>query len=308
MQKDVLVFFSYRSHKSGYIEMLFSEMAKQAASAQDLQLYRGALKELIIQVKNGKLSITEALTGRDLASFDAVYFELWYKAQQQALAAGTYLERRKVPFFTKEVLRTLPDTKLGEFALLSDNGLPLPDTFVSSKRQTLSHFKTNPPIAYPIIVKAATGFGGRKNYLVHTYKELKAVYQEHPTDIFIIQEFIPNEYDYRCLMLGGEIKVIIKRQRQGETHLNNTSKGAETALIDPASLSPEQVRDVKKAATLLHREDLSGVDLLFDSETGQHYILEVNQAPQIETGAHVPEKTAALLAYMRERAERRQHE
>jgi len=298
MPKDVLVFFSYRSHKSGYIEMLFEAMATQAASAHDIRLHRGALKELVIRIVDNKLSVTESLTGRDLASFDAVYFELWYKAQQQALAAGAYLDRKKVPFFAKEVLRVLPNTKLGEFAILSDNELPLPDTFVSSKRQTLAQFKTNPPLAYPIIVKSSTGFGGRKNYLVHSYKELKAVYKAHPDDIFIIQAFIPNEYDYRCLMLGGEIEVVIKRQRQGDTHLNNASKGAETTLIDPATLTPEQIRDVKKAATLLHREDLSGVDLLFDAKTGQHYILEVNQAPQIETGAHVPTKTAALLRYI----------
>lgn len=303
MKKDVLVFFSFQSHKSGYIEMLFSQMAKQAAQAHDLQLHRGALKELVVQVIDGRLSVIESLTGRDIASFDAVYFELWYKAQQQALAAGTYLDRHNVPFFAREVVRVLPDTKLGEFAALSDNGLPLPKTFVSSKRQTLAHFKTNPPIPYPIIVKSSTGFGGRKNYLVHNYKELQAVYKEHPQDVFIIQEFIPNEYDYRCLMLGGEIAVIIKRQRQGDTHLNNASKGAQTEVIDPATLTAEQAEDVKKAARLVHREDLSGVDLLFNSETGQHYILEVNQAPQIETGAHVPVKTAALLAYIRQHVE-----
>lgn len=303
MQKDALIFFSFRSHKSGYIETLFAEMAKHAASKQGLSLHRGALKELVVRIHNNQLLVTESLTGRDLASFDVVYFELWYKAQQQALAAATYLTRKGVPFFTKETTQITPITKLGEMSVLSDQGLPLPETFVSSKHETLKAFKKNPPLAYPVIVKAVGGFGGRKNYLVHSFTALKDVYRAHPDDTFVVQEFIPNDFDYRCLMIGGEIVAIIKRQRGEGTHLNNASKGSATTLLDASVLTPQQVADVKKAARLLHCDDLSGVDLLINKETGAHVILEVNLAPQIETGAHVSAKTEALLAYMHRRAE-----
>lgn len=297
--KDILVFFSYRSHKHGYIEMLFSRLSA-AANGRQLALYRGSLNDLHIFVNNNKLSITESLTGRDIASFDAVYFELWYKAQQKALAAARYLDRRGVPYFNKEVATLVPLTKVGEIATLADNDIPLPTTFISSRREIKRVFKRNGPIQYPLIVKADDGYGGKNNYLVKNYDQLVEILDDNKDLQFVIQEFIPNDCDYRCLVMGGKIVFVLKRSRDQKrsTHLNNTSAGAVGEEVSLGTLSINAQTAVLKAADVLNRSQFAGVDLMINSQTGEPYILEVNQTPQIEIGAEVDKKMTALLDYI----------
>jgi glutathione synthase/RimK-type ligase-like ATP-grasp enzyme len=300
-KKEVLVFFSYRSHKYGYIEMLFDRFVEAARfSRPNLTLYRGSLSDLHIQIKDTHLSITESLTGRNIDTFDLVYFELWYKAQQQALAAARLLERKGVPYFSKEIHEILPMTKVGELAVLADNDIAIPNTFTSSRRETKKAFKNRPPLRFPLIVKAADGYGGKDNYLVRDYGHLVEILDTNKTLRFVIQEFIPNDRDYRCLVIGGEISLVLMRSRDKEkdTHLNNTSAGAVGEVVPVAVLSQEAQAIVIKAAKVLNRSEFAGVDLMLNSETGKPYILEVNQTPQIEIGAEVHKKMDALLSYM----------
>ena len=300
-KKDTLVFFSYRSHKHGYIEMLFDRLVEVARLRHaDLSLYRGSLNDLHIQITGNKLAITESLTGRDIDSFDLVYFELWYKAQQEALASARLLERKNIPYFSKEIHEILPMTKVGELAVLADNHISIPDTFTSSRRETKKVFKKRPPLQFPIIVKAADGYGGKNNYLVRDYAKLVEVLDANKQLKFVIQEFIPNDRDYRCLVIGGEISLVLMRSRdkQKDTHLNNTSAGAVGEVV-PVSVLPQEAIDmVLKAAKVLNRSEFAGVDLMLNSETGKPYILEVNQTPQIEIGAEVDKKMDALLNYI----------
>jgi glutathione synthase/RimK-type ligase-like ATP-grasp enzyme len=297
--KNILVFFSFKNHKYGYIEMLFSRLSR-AAQTRQLRLFRGSLKELHIEITNNKMRIVESMTGRSLDSFDAVYFELWYKARQQALAAARYCQRHRIAFFCNEVIDLDPDTKIGEMAVLSDNDIPLPNSFTSSKNEIKRLFRHQPPIGYPLVVKSDDDSGGENNFLAHNYKELKKILDDNPKLTFIIQEFIPNDFDYRCLVLGGEIKFILKRTRavDSEKHTNNTSSGAEGEAVALNTISESAKRIVVKAAKLLGRDSFAGVDLIINKQTGRPYILEVNQTPQIETGAEIDKKMAVLLDYV----------
>lgn len=301
--KDVLVLFSFRNHKFGYIEMLFERLSHMAENRQHITLHRGALNDLHIAIIDGKMALTEALTGRALDSFDLVYFELWYKAQQQALAAAQHLRHVGVPFFSSEVEKIMPITKVGELAVLADNAIPLPNTFISSRRELKKVFRKNPPFSFPLIVKAADGYGGKNNHLVHDYAQFKQILDDNKTLQFVVQEFIPNNCDYRCLVFGGDIKLVIKRQRDSAqgSHLNNTSAGAEGIAVDVEALPLAARQAVVKAAEVLGRSEFAGVDLMFNSETDEPYILEVNQTPQIEIGVEVDKKMNTLLDYMERR-------
>ena len=301
--KQALVLFSYRSHKRGYIEMLF-ERLQAASSERNLRLSRGSLSDMRITIKDSKLSIVEALTGKDLVEFDVTYFELWYKAQQQALAAALYLQRHNKAFFSRELLTLPPLTKVGELAVLADQDVPIPDSFISNHRQIKQCFKNQPPIDFPLVLKAADGYGGKNNFLVKDYAALVDILDRYKDLQFVMQEFIPNDCDYRCLVFGGEIKLVLKRTRDQSTgsHLNNTSAGATGELVAVSSLSEPARQAVLRAAEVLNRSEFAGVDLLLNAETGQPYILEVNQTPQIEIGAEVDAKMAALLDYIERRA------
>lgn len=298
-KRDILVMFSYRNHKRGYIEMLFDRLSARSQQ-YPLRLYRGSLSDIHIYIKNNHLSIIDTLTNRDIASFDGVYFELWYKAQQQALAVAQYAKTHKVPFFSEELLKIMPMTKVGEVACLADKKIPLPDTFISSCRQIKKVFRKNPLFLYPLIVKAADGYGGKNNFLVDSYQDLLKILDSHKKTQFLIQEYIPNDHDYRCLVFGGEIKFVLKRSRDAtsDSHLNNTSAGGKGEMVTLDTLSIPAQEAVLAAAKALNRDSFAGVDLMTHKETGQPYILEVNQTPQIEIGAEIEHKMDALLNYM----------
>lgn len=299
--KRVLVLFSFRNHKTGYYNLLFDRLTKYAKT-QQLQLDRGSLKDLQVCVKESKLRVVDGVSGKDLKEFDLVYFELWSKGQQPALAAATYLKRCGIPFFSQELQYVLPITKLGELSILSDQGIPLPDSICTSATQFRQLFAGGlPPLAYPLIVKNIEGYGGKINYLVTNFAELDGVLKDHADITFVAQQFIPNDFDYRCVVMGGRIQLVIKRQRAGG-HLNNTSRGSIGALVEPKTLGVNAQRDVIRAAKLLHRGEFSGVDLVIDKHTGQHYILEVNKTPQIEIGSNIDAKMETLLKYMAQRA------
>ena len=301
--KDVLVFFSFAKHKTGYYNALFNPL-KDVEKDYDLNLHQGSLKDLIIEIVDNSLIVTDSISGKKLDEFDHVYFQLWLKAQQPALAAATYLQRKNIPFIGHEILGILSATKVGELVRLSDNNIPLPRSFMSSYSVTLKTFKQNPPIAYPFIAKASDAFGGNMNYLVHNYNELKTALSAHKEMPFVLQEFIPNQFDYRVLIMNDEVKLLMKRSRnpESDSHLNNTSAGAEGVFVPIETLTRQQHDDAIKAARLTMRADFAGVDLLINSETGSHVILEVNEAPAIQTGADPDKKIKTLMQHIKDQA------
>lgn len=302
MNNSVLTFFSYRSHKSGYIERLFSILS-QAAAGKNIQLERGSLKDIQIYIQQNNMTVRESLTNKLLTDFKLVYFELWSKAPQQALAVALFCDRRSVPFFSRELLKIPAISKVGAMATLADNNISLPDTYMTSNRELRTVFEKNPPMAYPLIVKSSIGFGGKDNYLVKDYAALCKVLDDNPKLEFIVQEFIPNICDYRCLVMGGKIVLVLKRTRQaaGHSHLNNTSQGADGTVVPLNVISKLAQEQVLRAAKLIDRADFCGVDLIMHSKTNQPYILEVNEAPQIEIGVATDQKMNALLDYMQQR-------
>lgn len=296
---NALVFYSFATHKTCYINRLFAELEK-AAPKHNIVLSRGSLKDLHFQFSSGSFKVVESLTNKDLTEFDVVYFELWQKSPQQALAAARYLQSNNIPFFSEELASFAAVTKLGEYAVLANNNLPIIDSYFTSNKEIKKLAKTNQlPYAYPFILKDIEGYGGNNNFLIHTEAELVQILADYSTTSFVMQPFVSNNGDYRLLVLGGEIKVIIERKRDSNTsHLNNTSQGAEGNLVDIANFPKEIIDDALKATKLLKRPNFAGVDVIINKETGKHYILEVNQTPQIEEGAVVDKKIKAMLNYI----------
>lgn len=298
----ILVFYSFATHKTGYINRLFNEL-KKASPQHDLELFRGSLKDLHISIENNNLKISESLTGKDLKEFDAVYFELWYKSQQQALAAAKYLEKEKIPYFSSE-LATFPAlTKLGEYSCLAGNNLSLIDSYFTSNKEIKKLAKIGQlPFSYPFILKDIEGYGGNNNFLVKNNAQLIEILEQNTQLSFVMQPFVENDSDFRLLILDGKVELVLQRVRTNNSHLNNTSQGAEGKLVDVKSLPQEVISDAVMAAKLLKREQFAGVDIMQDKNSGKYYILEVNQTPQIEEGAEVEAKVGAMLRYIKNRA------
>jgi glutathione synthase/RimK-type ligase-like ATP-grasp enzyme len=159
---------------------------------------------------------------------------------------------------------------------------------------------------FPCIMKATNGSHGNFNYKLQGSEEVERVLTEDEgKHTFVLQRFMPNDCDFRILVAGNEV-MVIKRSALGDSHLNNTSKGGDAELVDPASLPAAiiaQARDIVQKIGMT----VAGVDVLYDQSTGNYSFLEVNSQPQLMTGAFVDEKAELMGAFfgslVRQRAE-----
>ena len=297
--KTVLVLFSFKKNKIADYEDVIRKLNERAPE-YGYKVVRGATKELEFSIIDNKPSVFETLTGQDLANFDLVFYRMWQKEFERATSAAIYLKSKGVPFFDEDVYNYRAFSKLTETFLMVTSGVPVPNSYFSTAKNTIKSFKENPPIDFPLIVKNIRGLKGKDNYLVHSNEELEKVLENNSEIDFVVQEFIPNNCDYRFLVLGDKVKLIIKRSRLDDSsHLNNTSQGAGAELVPIENFDKQIINDVLKASKVMKR-DFTGVDVIINKETGKHYLLEVNNVPEI-ISVFIEEKVTSIHEYIAER-------
>lgn len=254
-------------------------------------------EEIEFIIRDGKALIWNTVKSCDIADYDLVYVKNWKSHQNAASALALYLDKNAVRYICSELQYFRATDKISEGFLFALNGLPYPDTYFTVHSSELpALIRRHADLQYPMIVKAVDASAGQDNYLIKSEVELLQLIAKDDT-AYMAQSFIPNDGDHRILVLGYEPKLSFKRTRADESsHLNNTSQGALAELTVLTDYSDVVIADAVTAARLVHRE-IAGVDVLYNSRTGEHYILEVNASPQLATGAFLPEKKIILNEY-----------
>jgi len=258
-----------------------------------------AYTNLRYSIINGRARIFSRTNKSDLKNYNVVFFRKWQRTPEQATACALYLKKFNVRFIDTELSRFRSYSKLTEYFKLWSEKLPVPNTFFGN-HNAIRQFLKEGNFTFPVILKDTFSNKGKYNFLAHSYEEVSALLTENKNKRFIVQEFIPNTFDYRILVLGYKARIVIKRERTDpESHLNNTTLGGKATLIDVKDVDESIINDAQKAAKSYRRE-VAGVDIVLDSEKDTHYILEVNNAPQISTGAFAEEKMKEFASYLRE--------
>jgi glutathione synthase/RimK-type ligase-like ATP-grasp enzyme len=245
--------------------------------------------------------ITLINTGQDIASFDLVHFKTYSRYRDLAGAAAMYLQQRRVPFIDR-VIGDLPAvSKIHQYVVLSDHHIAVPlSIFMLPKRLEQSYDFLKQQLQLPFVLKDIHGNKGEHNFLITSQATFnKACQQAAKNEVHCVaQAFIDNDEDYRVLVFGTRLELVIKRARRSrKTHLNNTSQGAKATLVASKSL-PAKVRSDSLAAAKLLGRQVAGVDFVQDKSSGLWYCLEVNDGPQLATGSFTAEKHAAFAAYL----------
>lgn len=255
-------------------------------------------EEIEFVIHDGVASIRNTVANSDVAEYDLVYVKNWKAHQNAASALAIYLDKKNVRYICGELRNFRATDKISEAFLLAMNGLPYPDTYFTVHSNLLPALIAQHAamLSYPFILKAVDGSAGQDNHLITNEHELLSIIESSEL-AYMVQNFIPNDGDHRVIVLGFEPKLSFKRTRADEsTHLNNTSQGATASLTDLSTYDGTVLEDSVKAAQLVVRE-IAGVDVLFNKNTGAHYILEVNASPQLATGAFLGEKKKILSEY-----------
>lgn len=274
----------------------------EAIATPDVEVTAMMFEDLVLTIRDGVPAIMQRGTGQDVAAYDLVYVKNWKAHQGTASALAVYLEARGVQFICSELRFFRAMDKISEAFLLSVNNVPYADTLftvhgsdiVAIARERAADF----PL--PLIMKAVDGSAGTDNYLVRSYEAMESIIAQNSHLQFMVQNYIPNDSDDRIIMLGYQPKLAFRRRRLDDTtHLNNTSQGGSAEMVTLDTYGHEVIEHAVRAAQLVHRE-IAGVDVIFNTDTGQHVILEVNASPQLATGAFLDDKRRILRDYFQE--------
>jgi glutathione synthase/RimK-type ligase-like ATP-grasp enzyme len=243
-------------------------------------------------------------SGKDIADFDLIYFKTRGGAADRAAACARYAEARGVPFIDRSAKYYPDESKLHDYFVLTDQKIRVPQSvLLTSSEQAASYDYLADKLDVPFILKDVHGSKGEHNFLIKDRASFAAARKTAASNqvLLIAQRFIPNDGDYRVLVFGSRVALIMHRARTSDkTHLNNTSRGASARLVGQNEMPPGVLSTCERAAQLTNRQ-IAGVDIVQDKSSGVWYVLEVNIGPQLASGAFKEEKQAALAAYLKRR-------
>lgn len=236
---------------------------------------------LVFEVTPNKFEVTDGRSGQNLRDYDLVMIREYRGIYiDMAYAVSKYLELAGIPFFNKNYLIYRPISKLAQAILFHLAKVNFPATYLSLNPELLK--PAIQLIGYPAIVKDTMGMHGSINFLVKSFNELSDAFEQNPKTKFIVQPYHPNTHDYRILLMGDEEPLQIKRTRTNSSHLNNTSRGAIGEVVNEL---PGEILSQARGLTKAFQIDVGGIDVLQSQQDGQYYFLEVNNQPQLVTGA-----------------------
>ena len=269
------------------------------AKALDATFESALYEDLIHVIMPHKTAIIDTVSGKDIASFDVVYQRHWGNNSGEALSCALYLKSRKVPYLDRETGECTSGSKLSQSWMLHEAGLPYPETVFAGSGVQPAHIRQvleSTGFGWPLIMKDPTASRGSHNFMIKDWDQLEQKLAQEP-GAYLLQRYIDNHSDYRVLVCGDVVRLVMHRKGVEGSHLNNTSQGGQATLVDVNQLPPRLIEDSVRAAAVFKR-DVAGVDVVIENGTNRHYFFETNRSPQIESGQCVAEKSAELAAYL----------
>lgn len=176
--------------------------------------------------------------------------------------------------------REVRSSKIAQMLLAPHFNVHFPSAWVFTKTNVLESIdKVEKKFSYPVVLKTQGAGRGRHVWKCTSrtdlVRKIKSAQKKFGKDLYVIQEYIPNESDIRVMMYKGKILTVIERSSNNGFY-NNISQGGSGKVI---KLTPEEKR-IAKAASKAAKLDLAGVDIV-RTQYGP-LLFEVNKAPDIK--------------------------
>lgn len=292
----------------------FAKEVRQNLNSDKFELELWAISELSFLADGSSSKIWKRETGQDIKDFDLIVIRDAGKYREFAQSIAWYARLNNIALVDRFWQKNLGGSKLAysffratnetpsPTSLSATSGVKLLNSYLQLKKDQGSEFK----LAFPVVCKAVNARKGNTNFLIRSRDELKDALSspENKDQFFVIQPFIPNDGDWRVLVIGGKVELgIFRSGDKSKTHLNNSSKGADTKLVKSEDV-PEEVAKLAVRTAVKEKLSVAGVDIVQNKETGELFVLESNTSPQIQSGAFVNEKIKAYADGISRIAER----
>jgi glutathione synthase/RimK-type ligase-like ATP-grasp enzyme len=266
----------FSSNKHPFAARLFSQNPKPI-------YFESHYDDLTFILPNeGAKGIRILVGNKDIRDFDLVFFRHAEKYLQFVGPLSQYLKAQNIPFLDSSSDIKYAGAKLIQMLQLQIHDIDTPKTVVISTQLLPKKYSyVKGLLGCPFIMKENNASHGNLNFLVNTKAQFLKNIKENPQAVFLCQEFLANDFDYRLVTIGYQVKVIKKRIRTNpETHLNNTFLGARVEFVNGKYLS--ELKALARRSAKLLNINIAGVDILVCDKDKKAYVLEVNKAPDIK--------------------------
>lgn len=273
---------------------------------RDVRIERATYDDMLFTIRDGTMTVRIESLDSDLADYDIVHFKT--SIQRDITAAyARYATNRGVRVLDPIVQYFPTTSKLYEYSMILDENIMVPDSvFVTPTKLVGSYAHFREQLSVPFVLKGIHASRGEINEVVKSKADFDRIAKRalKAEQYLIGQRFIPNKGDYRVLVMGKQIKLVIYRSRTDDTtHLNNTSSGSSARLVEVMEL-PSDIQIKCLRATALMGRDIAGVDMVQDMVTKKWYCFEVNDGPQLAGGSFITEKQRVLAEYLQRELEK----
>lgn len=260
-------------------------------SAENIEFNDIKLDELVFLVTNESFKIINWTTKELLSDYDFVMIRgRFYENTDCLFALSRYLFLNKIPYFN-DYSNCAPKSKLAQSIIFYENSMDFIDTYYSLNKISLIELASN-KLQFPLVVKDSFGSHGNNNHIVGSVNDLKNIFDTESDIKFIAQPYCPNDGDFRILVVGDLLPLVIKRVAQPNTHLNNTSQGGDAELAQ--NYLPQDIVVGSKTIAQKLGMSVAGVDVIEDKNNGKFYFLEINSQPQLVSGVFLEKKIELL--------------
>ncbi len=218
--------------------------------------------------------------GRSLSEFDIFYFRNVGDRNETLPLLLEYAKEHNIAFVDQYLSRlggAMRKKKSNEAATLLKAGISYAKTFYIGNTNRLREIVGE--WEKPVVVKATSGRHGTSTFLIKTTADLdKALLGRENAD-FLVQEYLPNDGDYRLFLVGYKLIAGFKRQKKEDKLILNRSLGASELL----EKIPEPIARLAQSAAETLGVEVAGIDAVIDQRSGKPAIIEVNQSPEFYT-------------------------
>lgn len=231
---------------------------RQIARYRDEFSARGA----VVDVKRNNFFATAIENGKTIKDID---YDLCLYLDKDKYVSQM-LERCGLRLFNNAAAIADCDDKMQTHIVLSDKGIPMPDTlpgllcYDRSAVIPKSVFDTvEKKLGYPVIVKQSYGSCGKGVFKADNRAELEKIADSVKLTSHLYQRYIADSHgkDMRVIVIGGKVLGGIMRISNGDFR-SNVGLGGKAQQIEV----PTDIRDIAERAADILKLDYCGIDFL----------------------------------------------
>lgn len=213
--------------------------------------------------------------------YDVIYLWTLGDKRWEWYAACKYLDEKRGsiivnPNTIKDEFSYSP-TPANHMLFLSKAGIPVPPTFAIFSPSAIDAVEKE--IEYPMVAKNAMIHKGKSVRLANSKNDLVQILHDQENSYpVLIKKFVPNDGDIRVFVIGGHVVGAMKRRSSEGDFRSNISLGGHGDTYDLDK--NKKVADMAEKSAKVCGVEIAGVDIIEDKNTGELFVLEVNDGPQ----------------------------